>query len=170
MRSIVFIAVLSFTAPARADVAAAKCVAADKVVKPIVLGASCQGFRTGTTEVRFSRIASGTLVASKDGRTVVMIEDYLSGRETNSQIEALYDLDVVVNPKVVHVYRDGKRVAFYDIARLVKDVHKVQMSTSHVRWVASMPTAITGASFEIKTVNNRRITFDSTTGAILDEK
>jgi hypothetical protein len=168
-RSFAFTLVCILSAsPAAADFARYQC-RAQGPVKVITHGSTCRGFHADKKEVMFPRIASGTLVSSKDGRTVVMIEDYLSGTITKAGIEADYDLEVIVNPRVLHVYRDGVRVAAHDIARLVKDVDKVGQSISHIRWVETMPSEIGEKSFEITTTTKRRITFDSKTGAILAE-
>jgi hypothetical protein len=120
--------------------------------------------------VLFSRIASGHLLASKDGRTVVMLEDYLPGHVNGTSVEAHYDLDVVINPHVLVIYRDGKRVAAYDIATLVKNLDQVQQSISHIRWVAQLPPEIGDKQFTLVTTSKRELVFDSRTGAILAER
>jgi hypothetical protein len=137
-------------------------------VRAITYDGACHGFKSGDKTVLFARIASGTLRASKDGRTVVMIEDYLPGQvRDGKQVEALYDVDLVLDPKVLVVYRDGKRVAMYDLARLVKHLDKVQHSTSHIRWVESLPDELGADRFTLTTVTQRRIVFDTKTGKIL---
>ncbi len=120
----------------------------------------------------FSRMASGTVLASKDGKTVILVEDYLSGTVDARRKVVTTDIDseAIDNPTVLQIWRDGVRVAFYDIARLARDVTTLQRSISHVRWVAELPTDLDGARFSIVTTSNRRVTFDTRTGKIVDEQ
>jgi hypothetical protein len=133
-------------------------------------GDVCRGFRIGKREILFSRFASGHLLVSRDGHTVVMLEDYLPGRVENGTVEALYDLDTITNPTVLVVYRDGKRVAFYDIAKLAHDVTKLARSISHVRWVAAMPDVLDNHQFQITTTSKRELVFDTVTGALVEQR
>lgn len=171
-RLVVLVSLWLFPVTARADLVAYKCDGPDKgPVRVIRNGSACQGFETGGKQVLFSRIASGHLIVSKDGRTVVMVEDYLYGRvKDGKSVEAFYDLDVVIDPRVLIVYRDGKRVAAYDLARLVKHLDRVAHSISHVRWVESLPSVIDGDRFTITTVTKRRIVIDTRNGGILEEE
>lgn len=131
-------------------------------------GSACRGFSTAGKEYRFARFVSGTLLVSKDDRTIVLVEDYLLGSVEGSAIVATVDGERIVNPTVVQIWRDGKRVGMYDIARLVKDVRKVESTISHVRWVAQLSTSV-DAQISLVTTSGRAITFDSKTGKLVDE-
>jgi hypothetical protein len=139
-------------------------------VRAISDDSACRGFRIGKREVLFSRIASGHLLVSKDGHTAVMIEDYLPGRIHGKTVEAEYDLDTITNPTVHVVYRDGKRVACHDIAKLAGDVTKLSESISHVKWIATMPDVLDNKRFQITTTSKRELVFDTVTGALVEER
>ena len=133
--SLLFVAILISASHASADFNHYTC-AGPKTgpVRVIVDDNACRGFVVGTTQHLFSRMTSGTLLASKDGKTVVLIEDYLSGLiDTRRKIiETDIDTERIENPTVLQIWRDGVRVGFFDIARLTKDVTKLHQSTSHV--------------------------------------
>lgn len=129
----------------------------------------CRGFTAGKKSEYFTRLVSGTVLASADGRTVVAIEDYLSANVEGQAVVALVGGEQIINPVVLQIWRDGKRVGRYDIKRLVQDVHKVRESISHVAWVATMPTSIE-ARFTLVTTTGRELVFDSATGKIIDER
>jgi hypothetical protein len=132
-------------------------------------GNGCLGFVDGGKEHRFSRMISGTLLVASDGKTIVMIEDYLSANRAGGAIVALVGGEQIVNPVVLQIWHDGKRRGMYDVARLVKDVSKVEESISHVRWVAKLPSSI-GATFTFVTTSGRELTFDSKTGNLVGER
>lgn len=180
-------------ASARADFAAHQCVAPTTgPVRAIEKSNACTGYRVEragktVTSVAFPFLGSGTLLASADGRTVVMIQSYLSAViDDAGEVSELVTSTVngkptakhVTNPIAVYVYRDGKPIAQHHINDLVdrgtpRDAakrklhrqHLVEESISHVRWVGKMPATI-GKTFEITTTSFRTITFDATTGAI----
>lgn len=131
----------------------------------------CRGFTINKKQTLFSRLASGTLLTSRDGKTVVLIEDYLSGSVDTKRkiVETDIDSEVIENPTVLQIWHDGHRVAFFDIARLTKDVTKLEQSISHVRWVAELPPTVDGAQFTLVTTSGRKITFDAKKGTIVDE-
>lgn len=132
-------------------------------------GGGCRGFTVAKKSQYFTRMTSGTLLASTDGRTVVLVEDYLSANVEKGTVIALVDAEQIINPVVLQIWRDGKRVAYYDIKRLVQDVHKVRESISHVDWVDTMP-AVIEAKFTLVTTTGRELTFDGATGKIVDER
>ena len=139
-------------------------------VRVVVEDGTCRGFTVSGKQQLFARMVSGTLLASQDGKTVVLIEDYLSATVDGTSIVTDIDRKRIVNPVVVQIWRNGTRVGAHDIARLVRDVTKVEQSISHVRWVASLPANVDGAQFTLVTTSGRRITFDSKTGAIIEER
>ncbi len=162
----------SLHASARADFVRYHCHGPTSGSIRVIADDACRGFFAGKKQHMFSRIVSGTLLASKDGKTVVLIEDYLSGSVDAKRkvVTADIDSEQIDNPTVVQIWRDGARVAFYDIARLAKDVTKLEESTSHVQWVAALPTSVDGPTFTLTTTSGRRITFDAKTGAITGEE
>lgn len=158
---------------ASADVARYRCTGPTTgPIRIISDGNTCRGFVAGTKQHLFSRMASGTVLASKDGKTVILVEDYLPGTVDTKRkvVTTNIDSEAIDNPTVLQIWRDGVRVAFYDIARLAGDVTTLQRSISHVRWIAELPTDLDGARFSIVTTSNRRITFDTKTGKIVDEQ
>ena len=172
-RSILVASFLTLSAqPSHADLVSVKCDGPTRgPVRVIKHGSACQGFTVGDKSIRFSRLASGHLLASKDGRTVVMIEDYLPARVKDGKtVEALYDIDIVLDPRVLVIYRDGKRVAFYDLARLVKHLDRVEHSISHIRWVAALPPSLDGDRFTLTTTTKRELVFDTRTGKLVEER
>jgi hypothetical protein len=134
---------------------------------------ACTGYRVrGTSiQVSFPYTGSGSLVASADGRTVVMIQSYLYGSvdDVTGEIVELVGATEVKNPVGVYVYRDGKLVASHAIDDLVARKKLVGESISHVQWVRSAPKTI-GATFTITTSDFRTITFDGKTGAIAKQE
>lgn len=131
---------------------------------------ACRGFSIAGKEQYFTRMASGTLLVSKDSRTIVLVEDYVHGSIDGSAIVTLVGNERIVNPTVVYIWRDGKRMGMYDVARLVKDVQKVSSSISHVDWVAQLPKTVDGPKFSLTTTSGREITFDVKSGNIVDER
>jgi hypothetical protein len=84
----------------------------------------------------------------------------------------------VTDPVAIYIYRDGKLVAQHHINDLIdrstprdpakRKLHRkhlVEESTSHVRWIRTMPATI-GKTFAITTTSLRTITFDATSGKI----
>ena len=160
------------TSLAAADSDASRCTGPTKgpvrVIRDEPDGNACVGFVAAGKEHHFSRMISGTLLVSKDTKTVVAIEDYLPANLENKEIVAFVDGEKIANPRVLQIWYGGKRVRQYDVNRLVKDATKVEESISHVRWVAQLPTSIE-ATFKLITTSGREITFDSKTGEILTE-
>ena len=173
LRSLLVSLFLLPTSLAAADFDASRCTGPTagnvRVITDSDDGKACVGFVAGGKEVRFSRMISGTLIASKDGKTIAMVEDYLSGHLEGGKIVALVGGEQIVNPTVLQIWHDGKRRGMYDIARLLKDVTKVEQSVSHVRWVATLPASVDGR-FALVTTSGREIMFDGKTGKIVDER
>jgi len=190
------ICTFAFVSTTHADFSAYKCEGPTRGPVTVIKNkGACEGFKTASGIVKFPRVASGELFVSTDARTVVMIEDYLPAQvlKDGTTVEALYNpeplvaspscrterlfpinlgsvvFNVVHDPCVLTVYRDGKAVAGYDLARLVKNLAGVQHSISHIRWVASLPTTIDGDRFTLTTITGRRIVFDTRDGRILQE-
>lgn len=134
-------------------------------------GGACTGFvvrtRTATKRVDFGRRASGDLLASADGRTVVMIDSYLYAGVARSGWIETFERTPVVDPPVVAIYRDGELVASHRIHALLSSDKRVERSISHIRWVKALPASVSGKTFTLRTLSGRDITFSSVTGAIV---
>lgn len=162
---------LSTSTIAHADLVGARCtIPAKSSVTVIQQGSTCRGYLHDTQLVLFDRKVSGTVLSSKDRRTVVVIEDYLPAVVEKKQVSALIGWETIVNPTVMWVYRDGGLVAAYDIERLVKDVTKVKQSISHVDWVGALPTSLDAKTFTLTTTSGRSIVFATATGTIRSEE
>jgi hypothetical protein len=166
------IATLFALSTAAADMVAHHCTGPTQGrVQVIKQGNACTGYRVEQAgrkplQVDFDFTGSGTLLASRDGRTVVMIQSYLYGRIDHSgDIVEFVGAAEIKHPKVVYVYRDGRLVASHAIDDLLARKELVGQTTSHVRWVRAAPTRI-GKTFTLTTSSYRTITFDAKTGAI----
>ncbi len=173
LRSLLVSLLLLPTSLAAADFDASRCTGPTagsvRVIADTADGHACTGFIATGKTVRFSRMISGTLLVSKDSKTIAMIEDYLPANLEGGASVALVGGEKITNPTVVQIWRDGKRVGMYDVARLVKDVNKVSESISHVRWVMQLPKTFDG-TLTLTTTSGREITFDGTSGKIVDER
>ena len=156
----------------RADTAARKCLySGPESIRPIESGGGCIGYtadRAGRSErVEFGRALSGHMMASPDGRTVVMVQSYLYGRYEREKHEVT-EFDGESNPEVVFIYRDHKLAARHRTHDLVMRGRFYSNSESHVSWTRDlgMPRADDGR-FVLDTVDFRRLVFDGTTGKIL---
>jgi len=120
--------------------------------------------------VDFGFKGSGTLVASRDGRTVVMIQSYLYGRiDPAGELVELTDAGERKDPVGIYVFRDGKLIATHRIRDLLVRKRLVEPSTSHVTWVRELPAPF-GDRFTITTTSFRTISFDARTGRILRQE
>ena len=162
-------AVVVLAGTARADFAAFQCDGPSKgPVKAIVDDGACVGYQA-TNTVTFPFRGSGRLLASADGRTVVMLESYLNGTVKNGRIVEFIGTTERPNPIAVHIFRDGKLVAVHRIHDLVVRANLIVPSISHVRWVRAVGE-IGATEFSITTSSFRTIRFDSKTGSILENK
>jgi hypothetical protein len=175
-RSFVFVVAVALgwsPAPARADYVARQCTGpAGGAVEVLVKDGACVGYRVTEPggkrrQVDFGFLGSGKLVASRDGRTVVMIQSYLlGGVDAAGDVVELVGASERKNPVVVFVFRDGRLVASHRIHDLLTRKKQVQPSVSHVSWVREAPTVI-GERFTITTTSFRAVTFDARTGRIV---
>jgi hypothetical protein len=159
--------------PARADMVARHCDGPERgPVAAIVKGNACAGYRVARTSqpprtVRFDFAGSGKLIASADGRTVVMIQSYLyGGIDATGDIVELVGAAEHKNPIAVHVYRDGKRIAQHRIHDLINRQVPIRKSVSHVHWLGSAPTVLGDKAFSIMT-SRGTLTFSSVTGRLV---
>jgi hypothetical protein len=158
---------LSFAASnARADYTAHICRAPKTgPVKALVRDNACVGYEVRGKRVRFSYPGSGQLIASSDGRTVVMLQSYLPGGiNAKGEIEQCC-APTVTNPVGVHIYRDGKEVAAHRMNDLIARKRLLKQSTSHVIWVRR--ARITKDRFTIATTDFRSLRFDIRSGKLL---
>lgn len=101
------------------------------VVKVLIKDNACTGFiereRTDhSSTISFGMRISGTVLASRDERTVVAIQNHLSGSiDENGVFET--DNDSEHDPYVVLIYRDGQRIGAY---RLTEILHRPRMVRS----------------------------------------
>jgi hypothetical protein len=134
---------------------------------------ACVGFtrdRTGPTRViTFEHPRSGVLLASPDGRTVVMVQSYLYGTRTDDG--TLVEFSGVAgqprrpDPVVLEVFRDDKRLAQHRLGALLARPHLAELTTSHLRWVVGEPRR-DDDSLELTTTSFRTLTFSTHTGAL----
>jgi hypothetical protein len=172
-RSFAFVVIGLLGAPARADFSAFVCTRpAGGAVEVLTKDNACVGYRYrepgGTRrQVDFGFRGSGELVASRDGRTVVMIQSYLlGGVDEAGDVVELVGASERKNPVGVYVFRDGRLVASHRIHDLLVRRKLVRLSVSHVGWVREVPTVIDDR-FTITTTSFRAITFDGKTGRIV---
>ena len=173
--ALALVPLLSSGSDAFADFAAYQCLSEKSgAVTASAKNGWCDGYRATvngkTTAVKFDFVGSGRLVASDDGRTVVMIQSYLhGGSDKSGNIVEYRGKKSIANPIAVYVYRDGKRIATHRIHQLLKRKKLASTSISHVNWVRSAPATISGDDFTITTSSYRTITFNTKTGAIEKE-
>ena len=169
----VLVAITTAAAPARADVAATICRGPTSgTVRVIDDGSACTGYVRraadgSETRVEFGRRASGQLLASASGRTVVMIDSYLYAAFGRDGRITTIGGHPVANPPVVIIYRDGKLVAAHRIHDLLGRRPRVKKSISHIRWAGELPASISDQRFTLRTESGKVLTFDSATGQVV---
>lgn len=165
---------VALASPARADFSKYNCEGPSTgPVKAIVdEGNSCGGYRQADGKtVRFNFKGSGKLIASADGRTVVMVQSYLPGRLDWKAGEIYGDegeRSESKNPIAIRIYRDGALVATHRVHELLHRPRLASQSVSHVGWVRWMPEQISGATFSITTTSFRDLTFNAETGQLVN--
>ncbi|HEY5933706.1 MAG TPA: hypothetical protein VIU61_03705 [Kofleriaceae bacterium] len=146
-------------------------------IEAIVDDNACVGYRikasdgSVTRTVSFPFKGSGDLIASDDGRTVVMLQSYLDGfvDDHGNVVGAEGDQDVI-DPIGIRIFRDGVLVKTHRVHELLGRKQLVNRSTSHVRWIREAPSKITGSSFTLATTSFRTVRFDVKSGRILEKK
>lgn len=140
-------------------------------------GATCSGYQVADAKggapklVDFDFKGSGRLLASSDGRTVVMLQSHLYGRVTKAaKVVEFVGPAEKKNPVVLYVYRDGKKVASHRIHDLAKRPALLSQSVSHVRWLSTLPKGLDAQSFSLTTSSHRTLSFDTTSGALLKQE
>jgi hypothetical protein len=130
-------------------------------------GGTCGGFSAHGATVRFDYPASGRIIASADGRTVVMVQSYLYGTvDRDQQVIGFEGGREVADPIAVYVYRDAALVASHRFSELLDRRWILNPSVSHLSWVREAPPSITGQTFDLITSTFEKITFDTRTGAV----
>ncbi|MEO8700796.1 MAG: hypothetical protein ABI867_12175 [Kofleriaceae bacterium] len=150
------------TTAARADFAAEVCMTAPNV-KAITDGEgdnACAGFvATDAKGKEASRVdkgyaVSGSILATPDGRSVVMLQHY---PQTDEHLETK---DGIV------FFRDGKQIARYPIRDLVVRMELLEDSVSHTHWV-ERPALVLGKTLTMTTTSQRELTFEVATGKLV---
>ena len=146
---------------------------ATQSIEAIIDDNACVGYHVKAADgsiaktVRFPFKGSGKLIASADGRTVVMLQSYLPGHaDPKGNIVEEDGATSTKNPIGIHVFRDGVSIATHRVGDLVLRKHLVSSSISHVRWIREAPDTLGSDTFVIATTSYRVVTFDTKTGAI----
>lgn len=129
-------------------------------VQPITRHGACVGFiardAAGKEVQRVDRGlgVSGTLLATPDGKTVAMLQDYPFADGAFASLPALL------------FFQGGRVIARYTMTDLVLRMNLVTRSTSHYQWVApgSRKDLALGETFELTTTSQRKYSFDVSTG------
>jgi hypothetical protein len=159
MRTLLLLLLLLLPSLAHADFAANVCRAA-KNLEPITTDGRCTGYIARDAKGREVHRASGfdisgSMFASRDGRSVILVQHY----------PTLTD-DVDQQPGVI-VLRDGKRRAAFTIGELVQQMQLTTESISHLDWLHEMPTDLAlGTSLVLVTSSQRRLAFDVAKGTL----
>jgi hypothetical protein len=173
--ALVVLATLTTAAPpAAADVAARTCRGPDAGPVRVIADdeGACIGFVRraadgGELRVDLGRRASGVLLASPSGRTVVMVDSYLYASVDRHGRVATVEARPVENPTVVAIYRDGALVAAHGIHDLLGRRPRIERSVSHIRWTGELPGAIGDRRFTLPLLAGERLVFDAATGRVL---
>lgn len=153
---------------ADADLSAHYCQGpSDGPVAAIIEDNVCVGYESDGKRVDFDFKGSGQLMASADGRTVVMLQSYLYGRidEDGDIVEFAGSTDHK-NPVAIFVYRDGKLVASHSIDTFIERAALVRQSVSHVRWMKDAAFTAKGDRLRVVTSSYRSIEIDVRSGQI----
>src|SRR6266496_3050086 len=76
---------------------------------------------------------------------------------------ALLPLDYSPNESLLTFWRDGSRIRTIPVSGLVKDLKKLQRTSSHYRWGSYVGFDAAG-NFVVSTVEREKVLFDVTTG------
>lgn len=175
---LLFTALLLAPATAAADAVAYSCrdLTASDQVEVITDRGACTGFAVKDARgkvkrrVKFGMLASGVVVSSADGRRVALVQTNLYAGFDKGKLTS-YGRKPVVDPPVVVLYRDGRKLAAHRIGKVLGRDRLVSLSTSHVRWVHSWKTMHDplGDTFSFETTSFRTVTFDTRTGKLAAE-
>jgi hypothetical protein len=160
MQKLVVLLLLLFPDLSRADSVATVCNAAPNI-KPILTHGACAGFIAHDASGReVNRVAggydvSGSIFASPDGRSVVLVQHYPELGDDVDKKDALI------------VFRDGKRIARYAIADVVQRMELTSESISHLDWTDDLPRSLVlGKTFRLTTTSQRLLTLDVAKGTL----
>ncbi len=162
--------------PAHADFVAAKCVGPKSgPVAALRLDRShaCVGYqstRSGrSTLVGFPFAISGEVIASADGRSVVVLHSYISGHRDfkTKKIYGTGRTGLEENPEVIFFYRDDKLVASYRINEITLG-KGIRPSTSHITWLKRAPRQLQGETLPLTLLSGRTISFLLASGLVVD--
>lgn len=159
MSAVVLVTALCGARNARADDVGQTCTAPKNVIARLTNGA-CAGFvardRAGRVVQRadVSPAISGTVFATRDGKTVAILQDWPYKSQPFASLTALV------------FFREGKVVARYAMSDLVQRMQLVRETVSHVVWTVAPHERdyLLGSTFELTTTSMRKLVFDTTTG------
>jgi hypothetical protein len=154
------LALTTSTSISRADFAASTCTTPPNITG-ITGDGGCTGFVARDAKGReVNRVAqgyeiSGSIHASPDGRSVVMIHGYPQSDDTFETKDALV------------FFRDGKEVAKYSMRDVITRMELTSESISHYGWLEGRPALVLGKTLKIATTSQRELEFDVATGKLL---
>jgi hypothetical protein len=160
MQRLVLLVLLLLPGLAHADFAATVCHAAPNI-KPMLRDGACAGFIAHDAKGReVNRVASGydisgSIFASPDGRSVVLVHHYPELSDDVDKKDALI------------VFRDGKRIARYAIGDVVQRMELTSESISHLDWLDNMPRSLVlGKTLRLTTTSLRALALDVAKGTL----
>ncbi len=127
--------------------------------------------KTVSSKLKFR--GSGAWVASKDGRSVVFIQDWpYAGITDDGRIVDFGAEEKGKKAVGLVFFRDGHEVASYTLDDILKRSHLLGPTASHVRWLVNANKVFEepiGKHLEIITQSRRVLKFDVQTGKLLSE-
>jgi hypothetical protein len=152
---------LSTHSLARADFSRHSCMTAGNI-KALETDGACRGFVAHDAKGReVNRVdkgydISGSISASPDGRSVVMIQSYPESDQALDQ-----------RPAIVF-FRDGKQIATYTMVDVIGRMELITASISHYSWIAEQPAdRVLGKTLRLTTTSQRNLEFDVATGKLV---
>jgi len=155
---------LSTHSLAHADFSRHLCTTAGNIT-PLETDGACSGFVAHDAKGReVNRVdkgydISGSISASPDGRSVVMIQSYPENDQALDQ-----------KPAIVF-FRDGKQIAKYTMVDVIGRMELIIASISHYSWLADQPAdRVLGKTLRLTTTSQRNLEFDVATGKLVSAK
>ncbi len=125
---------------------------------------ACNGFIVKNSKGKILYTLQGmpdtraTIYASKNGRTVMLLYDYI------------YSPDFESNLEIIAFYRDAKKTKAYTWKQIMGNSNLYRQSISHISWLISSPIMELSKILEIKTSSFQIFHFDTKTGKVLFTK